>query len=141
MKYQINKREYVNLITHCRNTAEACAGRRMELLDALEMTHGYWQGEAADMLRREFRIYLESGEYDSLIREYKRVADDMEGLLPEICFQMELQDRMSLLLSCQHKPEPEELYLDMEVQSEMLNELVELDSRINCSVNKAITAM
>ena len=141
MRYQINKREYINLMTHCRNSAESYDGKRMDLLEALEGTHSYWHGEAADTLRCELRAYLESGEYDSMLREYRRVECELELLLPEIRFQMELQDRMSLLLSGQHKAEPEELYLDMEMQEEMLDDLAEIDRQINSSVNEAINAM
>ncbi len=141
MRYQINKREYVNLMTHCRNSAESYDGKRMDLLEALEGTHEYWHGEAADTLRCELRAYLESGEYDSMLREYRRVECELELLLPEIRFQMDLQDRMSLLLSGQHKAEPEELYLDMEMQEEMLDDLAEMNRQINSSVNEAINAM
>lgn len=141
MRYQINKREYINLMTHCRNSAESYDGKRMDLLEALEGTHEYWHGEAADTLRCELRAYLESGEYDSMLREYRRVECELELLLPEIRFQMDLQDRMSLLLSGQHKAEPEELYLDMEMQEEMLDDLAEMNRQINSSVNEAINAM
>ena len=72
MRYQINKREYINLMTHCRNSAESYDGKRMDLLEALEGTHEYWHGEAADTLRCELRAYLESGEYDSM-RKFSHV--------------------------------------------------------------------
>ena len=43
MRYQINKREYVNLMTHCRNSAESYDGKRRVLLEALEGTHEYFE--------------------------------------------------------------------------------------------------